>query len=851
MVPASMPDRTDTTVIPLQLVDQGTLLPSAIAEAIRRNVYARHGAPRADVMRWMTEILLWQGLKKNRINNIVDTIIDSLVVIGDVGKGTAFGQEFLVPFAGLNVLLPDGSIIRTGISSEKSEPMAISGRLVRLTENRKNEELVHLRDLIGSPEFHQYEQELGRTLFFKDLPGLKIFNTTLPTGLESWIRFAEEHVCITPETRFKLNFPVPHQIGKIIRMAGSFHPDEGSWTIEAKTTDFLNDWLGIPAKTIHPSLAMDPDQQSVIMAPPTSRLVVEAGPGSGKTYVACERIAHLIRNGIAPPRVWLLSFTRIAAEEMRRRIARILDDDFAARAINVATFDSFAWRLNQRFSGGDTNRGQSFEQSILDAIALIRSGDMAFEDFIGTLDYIIIDEAQDLVGKRRKFVNIFLEKLPDYCGVTILGDFAQGIYGWQERISGHRNNVNKGSSIMASRPGYTSVQMRTDHRTTNRNLADLFAKGRRILGDRTIEPHERYYRLRTLIEESANQRVYGSHAAKFSLSGDSMVLFRGRKPLLATGHSFAVKGQKFRIRLSSRQEIILPWIGALLAGLDGSSRLRPADISIRLEDLPRGALDIDKDTAWRRLTQITGTGDQTITVRDICNRIERNIPVSFLKRYVGKRGPLLSTVHGAKGMEADRVLLMLPGQPDPNDTEVDWDEEARILYVGATRARSELLVGSRRTGRMNRTRNDRSWRGKPSDFSSEIGIGGDISLLKSDKQQPDINWIETVARMLLAYGNSSVPAIAVRDKETGKYGVFDAKIAKDAAIPLCYITGQFDADLAAIAGCHIDELPERLDGFSIMGCTTVVWRTETGGREECGVALAPVLTGFAQVSIGG
>src|SRR2546430_16127867 len=52
-------------------------------------------------------------------------------------------------------------------------------------------------------------------------------------------------------------------------------------------------------------------------------LLVIAGAGSGKTKTLAHRVAHLIVNGVDPNRILLLTFTRRAAEEMSRRVARI------------------------------------------------------------------------------------------------------------------------------------------------------------------------------------------------------------------------------------------------------------------------------------------------------------------------------------------------------------------------------------------------------------------------------------------------------------------------------------------------------------------------------------------------
>ncbi len=74
---------------------------------------------------------------------------------------------------------------------------------------------------------------------------------------------------------------------------------------------------GIPSERDEGGV-VDPSQRAVIReAPREARQVVAAGPGFGKTAVACGRVAALLRAGVEPSRILLLSFTRTAVREMR------------------------------------------------------------------------------------------------------------------------------------------------------------------------------------------------------------------------------------------------------------------------------------------------------------------------------------------------------------------------------------------------------------------------------------------------------------------------------------------------------------------------------------------------------
>src|SRR5215475_9611752 len=52
-------------------------------------------------------------------------------------------------------------------------------------------------------------------------------------------------------------------------------------------------------------------------------LLIVAGAGTGKTDTLAHRVAHLVIHGVDPGRILMLTFTRRAAMEMRRRAFEI------------------------------------------------------------------------------------------------------------------------------------------------------------------------------------------------------------------------------------------------------------------------------------------------------------------------------------------------------------------------------------------------------------------------------------------------------------------------------------------------------------------------------------------------
>src|ERR1700746_1805837 len=88
-------------------------------------------------------------------------------------------------------------------------------------------------------------------------------------------------------------------------------------------------------------------------------LLIVAGAGTGKTDTLAHRVAHLVMNGVDPARILMLTFTRRAALEMRRRAHEItrkaLNDTLGGATSSIAqrlswagTFHSIGTRLLPR-----------------------------------------------------------------------------------------------------------------------------------------------------------------------------------------------------------------------------------------------------------------------------------------------------------------------------------------------------------------------------------------------------------------------------------------------------------------------------------------------------------------------
>src|SRR5258705_11719822 len=119
----------------------------------------------------------------------------------------------------------------------------------------------------------------------------------------------------------------------------------------------------------------DLQQLEVIIETPTSWQLVSAGPGAGKTDVACQRIAYLIDEGIAASRILLVSFTRTAVAELRDRILSFAVAGDQAYSVRISTIDSHAWSLRAGFDDEPLPKSLgdgSYELNIERVVELLR-----------------------------------------------------------------------------------------------------------------------------------------------------------------------------------------------------------------------------------------------------------------------------------------------------------------------------------------------------------------------------------------------------------------------------------------------------------------------------------------------
>lgn len=480
-----------------------------------------------------------------------------------------------------------------------------------------------------------------------------------------------------------------------IATSDNFHHEK-----ELKLINTIRDVWGVEV-SIAKTLEWDDQQKKVILAEYNERLLCHAGPGMGKTAVACARVSNLIDQGVEPSKIWMLSFTRTAVKEIRDRISSFAGQNLSSLGVKVATIDSQSWHV--RYGLTDEEIGKLFgdyNQNIEAVNDMFTSNYEEMHEFFDDFEHIIIDEAQDITGPRAELIIKILKILNPECGFTIFADPAQAIYNFTDDTSDQvREEGQNFLDILKDKFSDTleEIELHTIHRTTNPKIVKIIEDLRLDIYVNDNVDQEAYDERSSFVKDQADEKLGIFQTSDMqNTNEDTLVLFRRRSEVLQAS-SFASKdGIAHRIRMSGFQANLFSWLGYIF--FDYTEDIISKDRFLKLCN-DREYLFVDpiegKHTFldwWSLLKKSVGTDNDAISIRELRAKLARTPPhINLCYSELGMEGVILGTIHASKGREAEKVILEIP--PQIGNQTANFDEESRVLYVGATRAKNILAVG--------------------------------------------------------------------------------------------------------------------------------------------------------------
>jgi len=424
---------------------------------------------------------------------------------------------------------------------------------------------------------------------------------------------------------------------------------------------------------------LDRSQSDAAFVEPTTRQLVIAGPGSGKTEVVSNLVEHLVEEeGVdAADGILVISFSNAAVHAADARLrAR------GAAPVVVQTMDSLAGEVIRDLADEDI-AGMGFDRRIKRATALLNNEPW---DRLDNLQHLVVDEIQDVVGVRADFLLAILKGLPDDAGFSLLGDPAQGIYDWQLRAANKPLSPTTSLAFLASVRAIPGVQVREltgQYRARSRDARTVVGLRDAALRGEPGSPLDEFFA--GLVPAGDIESVV-DHARRWA--GTTVFLTDNNGQALLTAEAIAAAGEPVEVRRSAHQRILAQWIARVAADHPTTGITRD-ELEARAVAV---APDRDPASLWRAFRSVTGGRGQEVSLPALARGLRRPRPlVPDLIEPMSARF-IVSTVHRAKGLEFDNVVRVeFPDKPWLQDDEPDDGEATRRLFVALSRARDIII----------------------------------------------------------------------------------------------------------------------------------------------------------------
>lgn len=485
-------------------------------------------------------------------------------------------------------------------------------------------------------------------------------------------------------------------------------------------------------------------EQAEAIAARDRAVAVIAGPGSGKTRTLASRIEALTREGVPPEEITAVTFTNLAAAEMKERLCSLVGPDIAQH-MHIGTFHSLCLRLlppktliSREESESllaqilaQTGRAMSLKEASA-ALSLARSGmpggdeDLAAEyasallardqrDLDGLLlealaapvgqpamfRHLLVDEYQDINAVQRALVRHWGEQ--SEC-LFVIGDPDQSIYGFRGASAACFDD------LAADDPALRVIRLAKNYRSTpeicnaalrvisanpgaERVLEPVLPKGAPV---RLLRADSAYSEAIAIAKEIA--KMTGGldmvEAARHERSRSELRAFSDIAVLCRTHRQLDLIEDCLRhddipaVVLGRQAWLDDPQVASALAHFR----------AVRSGESPRRQVELwisehgtsDPIAKLAETSVLYETMDQMLDALLLGEEPDIRRASGHSKTGGAVR---LMTLHGAKGLEFPVVFLAgLTDGAFPSQIDPDIEEERRLLFVGMTRAKEELIV---------------------------------------------------------------------------------------------------------------------------------------------------------------
>ena len=419
-------------------------------------------------------------------------------------------------------------------------------------------------------------------------------------------------------------------------------------------------------------------QTEIIEDMDSPRIVVAAGPGSGKTRVLVHKLAALrLLDEVKAEQLLMLTFSRAAATEFKKRLYELIGE--AAAFVEIRTFHSYCFDLlglEGRLEGADEVEKQ--------AVELIEAGEA--EQGKVTKSVIVVDEAQDMSEDEYKLL-LALLKYNESLRIIAVGDDDQNIFSFRGSSSEYMAELAKteGAKIYELTKNYRSqraivafandfVKSIPERLKLNPIEADSKAEG-----DVQIVRHGQGNMIEAAVNDIMAAGTDGSRAILAWTNNEALEAYALLRQRGVKARLIQDMGKAFKLENLIEMRYFMTRLGSAVSVIT-EDQWRKARSDLRFYFRESSALPLCE----RILDDFEAVNREKKYRSDFLEFLSESKAEDFISS--GEDAVCVSTIHKAKGREFDTVSMVIASR-FPNET-----EDKRVLYVGFTRAKKRLIV---------------------------------------------------------------------------------------------------------------------------------------------------------------
>lgn len=420
------------------------------------------------------------------------------------------------------------------------------------------------------------------------------------------------------------------------------------------------------------------EMQTKIISDESKYIVVAAGPGSGKTRVLVHKLAALLMlEDVKHEQLLMVTFSRAAATDFKKRLIALIGN--AAHRLDVMTFHSYCFDLMGRVG----NR-EDMENVVRDAAAMINNNDVELGRVTKTV--MVIDEAQDMDKNEFALIEAMMSRNDDM-HVIAVGDDDQNIYEFRGSDSKHlRSFVSEREAVWYEMT--ENYRSRANIVALANTFAEQISYRMKSAPGKAMKTENGTVQLIHYTSPNLEEPVANRVIANYK-SGTACVLTNTNDEALRVYSLLSKRGLRAK----------------LLQSNDGFRFYNLAEIRFFLDTVDSGRTSADiSDSVWNSAKKQLAATYGNSACLDPCLRMISDFEAIYeakhrtdLEEFIkesnyedffqdGREAVFVSTIHKAKGREFDSVYMMM------NQVPTSSDQDKRKLYVGLTRAKSELYI---------------------------------------------------------------------------------------------------------------------------------------------------------------